>query len=328
MEPYLVWVRVSPGSPDDRERLARAAGASLAEPFADTSIDGASGDAIVRAVGERHLEVVVDRFRREFGVTGAVSRPRILYRVEPSTTAEGRMKYAAATGGRGHYAHVDLRVDPPGAHHGLEFLNDIAGGAVPEQYVPAVEQGIRDGMAHGLADGFPVEDVRVALRDGSYHDTDSSDHAFRTAAALAFVDAMGRARPRVFEPIMLLEIKPPADCAGQIASSLGQRRGATLAVDERGILRARMPLSELFGLESWLAEVSRRRAIYAIQCDGYREVEQGGLNSDDRASIVPSLRRTPPTRGAAGATVPEPDATGDDVSRNPWDRPLRRSSHT
>jgi elongation factor G len=234
-----------------------------------------TGQIEISGMGELHLEILVDRMRREYGVEANVGRPQVSYRETIRGTAqkvEGR--FVKQTGGSGQFGIVYIDIEPaPG--EGFEFLSKIKGGSVPSEFIPAVEKGVEEALTNGVKAGYPMVDIRVTLVDGKYHDTDSSEIAFKVAGSLAFKEAARRAKPVLLEPIFAVEVVTPEDFLGEVIGDLNRRRGRVEGQDQRGnalTVTARVPLSEMFGYVGDLRSNTQGRASYSMQFDGYEEV--------------------------------------------------------
>jgi elongation factor G len=226
-------------------------------------------------MGELHLEIIVDRMRREFGVEANVGKPQVAYRETIRKAVEQEGKFVRQSGGRGQYGHVFLRLEPLPAGQGYEFENGIIGGVVPKEYVPAVDKGVREQMQNGVVAGYPVVDVKVTIFDGSYHDVDSSEIAFKIAGSMAFRDGAQKAKPVLLEPIMKVEVVTPEDYMGDVNGDLNRRRGVLQGLEEAPagkIVRAEVPLAEMFGYATQLRSMSQGRATYTMEFAHYAEV--------------------------------------------------------
>ena len=212
--------------------------------------DDDTGQVVISGMGELHLEILVDRLQREFGVVASVGRPQVAYKETLTRPADAEGRYVKQTGGRGQYGHVKIRVVPGPPGHGFEFVNDIVRGAIPREYIKPVEQGIRDAMTTGVLAGYPIEDVKVSLYDGSYHDVDSSEQAFKVAGAMAFRAAARRGAAVLLEPVMRVEVVVPEEFMGDVIGDLNGRRGKVKSMEARGgthIVNSRVPLAAMFG---------------------------------------------------------------------------------
>jgi elongation factor G len=226
-------------------------------------------------MGELHLEIIVDRLLREFRVEANVGKPQVAYRETIRKLAEAQGRFVRQTGGRGQYGDVYLEVEPAAPGEGFSFENKIVGGAVPKEYVPAVEKGIREAMETGVLAGYPMVDVKVRLTDGSYHEVDSSEMAFKIAGSLGFKEACRRAKPVLLEPVMDVEVVTPEEYMGAIVGDLNSRRGRIVSMEARGtsqVIRANVPLGQMFGYATEMRSMTQGRATYTMQFGRYEEV--------------------------------------------------------
>jgi elongation factor G len=275
----VIDVAVEPKSKVDSEKLATAL-QRLAEedPTFRVHTDEDTGQTIISGMGELHLEVLVDRLTREFKVGANIGRPQVAYRETIKQPAEKvELRYVKQSGGKGQYGHVVVDVEPMGPGGGYEFVNKITGGRIPSEYIPAVDQGVQEAMASGVLAGYPVVDVRVTLQDGSYHDVDSSEMAFKIAGSMAFKEAVKKAKPQLLEPVMDVEVVTPEDYMGDVIGDLSARRGRIESMDQRGsdrVVRAQVPLAEMFGYATELRSRTQGRATYTMQFSRYAEVPQ------------------------------------------------------
>jgi elongation factor G len=242
------------------------------DPTFRVRTDEESGQTIISGMGELHLEIIVDRLKREFGVDVKVGRPQVAYReaIQKPSSAEG--KYIRQSGGRGQYGHVVFEVEPLSEGKGYEFEDKIVGGVVPKEYIPAVQKGLDEAIQSGILGGYPVIGIKVALVDGSYHDVDSSEMAFKIAASIGFKEAMKKASPILMEPIMSVEVVTPEDYVGDVIGDLSSRRGRIEGMDIRAnarIVRAFVPLASMFGYATDLRSKTSGRANYTMQFDHY-----------------------------------------------------------
>jgi len=238
--------------------------------------DEESGQTIISGMGELHLEILVDRMKREFGVEASVGKPQVAYRetIRKSVdSVEG--KFVKQSGGRGQYGHVVLKVEPSETGKGFEFVDAIKGGVVPREFIPAVEKGLKETLPNGVLAGYPVVDVKVTLTFGSYHDVDSNENAFRMAGSMAFKEAMRRATPVLLEPMMAVEVETPEDYTGTVMGDLSSRRGIVQGMDDMvgggKIIKAEVPLSEMFGYSTSLRSQTQGRATYTMEFKQYAE---------------------------------------------------------
>ncbi|WP_267523320.1 elongation factor G [Campylobacter sp. MG1] len=272
----VISVAVEPKTKADQEKMGIALNKLAQEdPSFRVSTDEESGQTIISGMGELHLEIIVDRMLREFKVDAEVGKPQVAYRETIRQTVEQEYKYAKQSGGRGQYGHVFLRLEPLEPGKGYEFVNDIKGGVVPKEYIPAVDKGIQEALQNGVLAGYPVEDVKVTLFDGSYHEVDSSEMAFKLAASMGFKEGARKAGAVILEPIMKVEVETPEDYMGDVIGDLNKRRGQVNAMDERGgnkIIAAFCPLAEMFGYSTDLRSQTQGRATYSMEFDHYSEV--------------------------------------------------------
>jgi len=234
--------------------------------------DDESGQTIISGMGELHLEILIDRLKREFSVDANVGKPQVAYRETIKNSVEQEHKYAKQSGGRGQYGHVYLRIEPKERGQGFEFVDQIKGGAVPREYIPAVQKGVQDAMTGGVLAGYPIVDVKVTLYDGSYHEVDSSEHAFKAAGSMAFKEGAKKAKPVLLEPIMAVEVITPEDYMGAVNGDLNSRRGVIMAMDEAPagkVVRAEVPLAEMFGYATSLRSATQGRANYSMEFKKY-----------------------------------------------------------
>jgi elongation factor G len=227
-------------------------------------------------MGELHLEIIVDRLTREFNVDANVGRPQVAYRETIGKAVQGvEGRFVRQTGGRGQYGHVVIDLEPAEPGEGYEFIDKIVGGRVPREYIPAVDQGIQEAMESGVLAGYPVVDLRVRLVDGSYHDVDSSELAFKVAGSMAFKNAMPRAQPKLLEPVMAVEVVTPEEYLGDVMGDLNARRGHVEGLEPRGnaqVIKARVPLATMFGYATDLRSTTQGRATFTMQFDRYESV--------------------------------------------------------
>jgi elongation factor G len=226
-------------------------------------------------MGELHLEIIIERMKREFDVDATVGKPQVAYRETIRQTVEQEGKFVRQSGGRGQYGHVRLKLEPLPASTGYEFVDGIVGGAVPREYVSAVDRGVRGETANGVVAGYPVVDVKVTMFDGSYHDVDSSEAAFTIAGAMAFREAAKKASPALLEPVMNVEVVTPEEYMGEVNGDLSRRRGMLHGLEDAPagkIVRAQVPLSEMFGYATTLRSMSKGRATYTMEFSHYAEV--------------------------------------------------------
>ncbi len=272
----VIHVAVEPKTKVDQEKMGLALGRLAAEdPSFRVRTDEESGQTIMSGMGELHLEILVDRMKREFGVEANVGAPQVAYREAIRKPVEVEGKYAKQTGGRGQYGHVWIKMEPNEAGKGFEFIDAIKGGTVPREYIPAVEKGLRESLPSGVLAGFPVVDVKVTLFDGSYHDVDSNENAFKMAASMAFKEGMRKASPVLLEPMMSVEVETPEDYTGTVMGDLSSRRGMVQGMDDMigggKSVKAEVPLSEMFGYSTALRSATQGRATYTMEFKHYTE---------------------------------------------------------
>ncbi|MCD6448981.1 MAG: elongation factor G [Thermotogaceae bacterium] len=274
----VISIAVEPYSKADEARLVKALNALVEEdPTLRVMVDEETGETILSGMGELHLEIIIDRLKREFNVKVRVGKPQVSYRETIKVAAEAEGKYIRQTGGRGQYGHVVMRFEPIGLDKHFEFEDKTVGGVIPKEYIPAVEAGVREAMDAGILAGYPVVGIKAILVDGSYHEVDSSEMAFKIAASLAFKEAMRKANPILLEPVMELEITTPEEYVGGIIADLNSRRAKVEGMESRGgvrIIRAHAPLSELFGYATVLRSLSQGRASYIMRFSHYQEIPE------------------------------------------------------
>jgi elongation factor G len=273
----VISLSIEPKTKVDQDRLGNSLQRlSEEDPTFQVRTDDETGQTIISGVGELHLEVLVDRMKREFNVDANVGRPQVAYRETiKKSVSKHSLKYAKQTGGKGQYAHVVIDMEPTGPGGGYEFVNKITGGKIPSEYIPAVDQGIQEAMASGVIAGYPLVDLRVTLDDGSFHEVDSSEMAFKIAGSMALKEAARKASPALLEPIMDVEVVTPEDYMGEVMGDLNARRGRVERMDSRGgtqFIRAQVPLSEMFGYVTDLRSRTQGRATYTMQFHSYQEV--------------------------------------------------------
>ena len=271
----VIHVAVEPKTKMDQEKMGLALNRLAQEdPSFRVRTDQESAQTIISGMGELHLEIIVDRMRREFGVEANVGAPQVAYREAIRKMIEVEGKFVKQSGGRGQYGHVWLKMEPNETGKGFEFIDLIKGGAVPREYIPAVEKGLKDTLPNGVLAGFPVVDVKVTLYDGSYHDVDSNENAFKMAASMAFKDGMRQASPVLLEPMMAVEVETPEDYMGNVVGDLSSRRGMIQGMaDLPGlkVVTAEVPLAEMFGYSTSLRSATQGRATYTMEFKHYSE---------------------------------------------------------
>ncbi|MEK7844306.1 MAG: elongation factor G, partial [Pseudomonadota bacterium] len=271
----VIHVAVEPRTKVDQEKMGIALNRLAQEdPSFRVRTDEESGQTIISGMGELHLEIIVDRMKREFGVEANVGAPQVAYREAIRKQIEIEGKFVKQSGGRGQYGHVWLRMEPNETGKGFEFIDQIKGGAVPREYIPAVEKGLLETLPSGVLAGYPVVDVRVTLFDGSYHDVDSNENAFKMAASIAFKDGMRKANPVLLEPMMAVEVESPEDFMGNVVGDLSSRRGMIQGMEDVPgfkVIRAEVPLAEMFGYSTALRSATQGRATYSMEFKHYAE---------------------------------------------------------
>jgi Translation elongation factors (GTPases) len=275
----VISVAVEPKSKADQDKLSTGlTRLSEEDPTFRVETDEETGQTLISGMGELHLEIIVDRLKREFNVDANVGRPQVAYRETISKPAEKiQGRFVRQTGGSGQYgdAIINLYPQEPGA--GYEFVDKIVGGKIPKEYIPAVDAGIQEAMGSGILAGYPVVDIKIELVDGSYHDVDSSERAFKIAGSMAFKEAMKRAKPRLLEPTMAVEVTTPEEYLGDVMGNLNSRRGQIESMSPLGnaqVVKASVPLSEMFGYATDLRSMTQGRADFTMQFDRYEEVPQ------------------------------------------------------
>lgn len=272
----VIHVAVEPKTKSDQEKMGLALGRLAQEdPSFRVRSDEESGQTIISGMGELHLEILVDRMRREFNVEANVGAPQVAYREAIRKSVEVEGKFVKQSGGKGQYGHVWLKMEPNEAGKGFEFVDQIKGGTVPREFIPAVEKGLRETIPAGILAGFPVVDVKVTLFDGSYHDVDSNENAFKMAASIGFKDGMRKADPVLLEPMMAVEVETPEDYMGDVMGDLSSRRGIIQGMDDMPgggkAIKAEVPLSEMFGYSTVVRSLSQGRATYSMEFKHYSD---------------------------------------------------------
>ena len=274
----VISVAVEPKTKADQEKMGIALGKLAQEdPSFQVRTDEESGQTIISGMGELHLEIIVDRLKREFSVEANVGNPQVAYREAIRKTVEQESKFVRQSGGRGQYGHVYLRLEPQEPGAGYEFVNEIVGGVVPKEYIPAVDKGIQEQMQNGVLAGYPIEDVKVTLYDGSYHDVDSSEMAFKIAGSMGFREGALKANPVILEPMMKVEVVTPEEYMGDVMGDLNRRRGIVGGMEDTPAgknIRAEVPLSEMFGYATALRSATQGRATYSMEFEKYAEAPQ------------------------------------------------------
>jgi elongation factor G len=266
---------VEPKTKADQERMGIALSRLAQEdPSFRVFTDEESGQTVIAGMGELHLEIIVDRMKREFNVEANVGAPQVAYRETIRKSVESEGKFVRQSGGRGQYGHCWLRIEPQEPGKGYEFVNGIVGGVIPREYVPAIDKGIQEAMKNGVIAGYPVVDVKITVFDGSYHDVDSNEMAFKIAGSMGFKEGVVKASPVILEPIMSVEVETPEDYMGDVMGDLNRRRGIILGMEDVGgikALKAEVPLAEMFQYSTTLRSMSQGRATYTMEFKKYQE---------------------------------------------------------
>lgn len=267
---------IEPKTKADQEKIGLAM-QKLAEedPTFRVHTDQETLQTIISGMGELHLDIIVDRMKREFKVEANVGAPQVAFKETIRQSAEAEGKYIKQSGGRGQYGHCWLRVEPLEDGQGFEYVNEIKGGVIPQEYVPAIEKGVKESLTRGIQAGYPVVDIKVTVYDGSYHEVDSSEVAFKLAGSMAFQAACRKAHPVILEPVMKVEVITPENFMGEVIGDLNSKRGQIQEMTERGqmkVVRAMVPLASMFGYATTLRSMSQGRASYSMEFDHYAEV--------------------------------------------------------
>ncbi len=278
----VISLAIEPKTKADQEKLGQGMAKLMAEdPTFRVATDEQTGQVVIRGMGELHLEIIVDRLKREFNVEASVGKPQVAYKETLTKAAEGHGLFKRQTGGRGQYGNCKIRLFPRDPGSGYEFANEIVGGSIPKEFIKPIDQGIQEALTRGVLAGYPIDDVRIELYDGDYHDVDSSEMAFKIAGSLAFQDAAKKAAPVLMEPVMRVEVVVPKDNMGDVIGDLASRRGKIQSQEDRGgtqIINARVPLSDMFGYATDLRSRTQGRATYSMHFDRY---EQAPRNVSD-----------------------------------------------
>ena len=278
----VISLAIEPKTKADQEKLGQGMAKLMAEdPTFRVATDEQTGQVVIAGMGELHLEIIVDRLKREFGVEASVGKPQVAYKETLTVAAEGHGRFIRQTGGRGQFGEAKIRLIPLEPGTGYQFENDIKGGAIPKEYIKPIDQGIQEALTRGVLAGYPIDDVRIELYDGSYHEVDSSEMAFKIAGSMAFQDAAKKAKPVLMEPIMRVEVVSPKEYLGDVMGDLASRRGKIQSQEDRGgtqIISARVPLSDMFGYATDLRSRTQGRAAYSMFFDRY---EQAPRNVSD-----------------------------------------------
>jgi elongation factor G len=271
----VISLAIEPKTKSDQEKLGVGLQKLMAEdPTFRVQTDQQTGQVIIAGMGELHLDIIVDRLRREFNVEATVGKPQVAYKETLTRPADGDGRYVKQTGGRGQYGHAKIHLFPGEPGSGYVFENEIVGGSIPKEFIKPIDEGIKEALTRGILAGFPIDDVRIELYDGSYHDVDSSEMAFKIAGSMAFQDAAKRARPVLLEPMMRVEVVVPKEHMGDVMGNLSSRRGQIQSQEDRGgtqIIQARVPLSEMFGYATDLRSRTQGRATYSMHFDRYEQ---------------------------------------------------------
>jgi elongation factor G len=271
----VISLAIEPKTKTDQEKLGVGLQKLMAEdPTFRVKTDEQTGQVVIAGMGELHLEIIVDRLKREFGVEASVGKPQVAYKETLTRPAEGEMRYAKQTGGRGQFAEVKIRLFPGDPGTGYLFENVIKGGTIPREYIKPVDEGIKEALTRGILAGYPIDDVRIELYDGKHHEVDSSEMAFKIAGSMAFQDAAKKAKPVLLEPVMRVEVVVPKDYLGDVMGDLAGRRGRIQSQEDRGgtqIINARVPLSDMFGYATDLRSRTQGRATYSMHFDRYEQ---------------------------------------------------------
>lgn len=306
----LLQLAIGPKTQADRDRLRLGIEKLRTEdPTIYMHADEQTGRVIVGGTSDVNLEIVLDRLKREFDVNASVGKLQVAYKETLTRQADGEGRFVRQTGGRGHYAHVQVRVYPADRGAGYAFKNTVVGGTIPSQHVTSIEEGITEALARGVLAGYPIDDVTIELYDGSYHETDSSAMAFKIAAAMALHDAATKASPVLLEPIMRVDVTAPYEFVKSVNNSLAERRARIESHeigDDAYAVRAVVPLSQMLGYRSALHSHTRQHGRYSMRFDRY-EVVPGNPDDDDYTSSIGAPRKPAPRRRDSSIALPEPD---------------------
>jgi len=274
----VISLAIEPKTKSDQEKLGQGLAKLMGEdPTFRVKTDEQTGQVVIAGMGELHLEIIVERLRREFSVEASVGKPQVAYKETLTRPADGEMKYAKQTGGRGQYGHAKIHLFPGEPGTGYVFENKVTQGSIPKEFIKPIDQGIKEALTRGILAGYPIDDVRIVLYDGSYHDVDSSEMAFKIAGSMAFQNAAKKAKPVLLEPVMRVEVVVPKDYIGEVMGDLASRRGRIQSQEDRGgtqIVNARVPLSEMFGYATDLRSSTQGRATYSMHFDRYDQAPQ------------------------------------------------------
>ena len=274
----VIQVAIEPKTKADDEKMSTALGKlSDEDPTFRVKTDEDSGQTLISGMGELHLEILVDRMVREFGVQANIGKPQVAYKETVTRKVEQRTRFIRQTGGRGQFADVTITLEPLPPGTGFQFENEIKGGAIPREYIPSVEKGIVEAMENGIMAGYPVVDVKVELIDGQFHEVDSSEMAFKIAGSMAFKEAAAKGGPKLLEPIMDVEVVVPEEYMGDVIGDLSSRRGRIWGMFQRSdarVVAASVPLAEMFGYSTRLRSITQGRAVYSMQFSRYEQMPQ------------------------------------------------------
>jgi len=272
----VISVAIEPRTKADQEKMSVALGKLAKEdPSFQVSTDEESAQTIIAGMGELHLDIIIDRMKREFGVEANVGAPQVAYRETIRKTVKAEGKFVRQSGGKGQYGHVWLKIEPQPQGSGYAFENAVVGGSVPKEFISSVDKGVQEQMKNGVIAGYPVEDVKVTLFDGSYHDVDSSEMAFKVAGSMAFRNGALEASPALLEPVMKIEIVTPEEYMGDVMGDLNRRRGTVAGMDDAPsgkLIKADVPLAEMFGYATDLRSATQGRATYSMEFAKYSEI--------------------------------------------------------
>ena len=284
----VISIAIEPKTKSDQERLGLSLNkVSLEDPTFKVRYDDETGQTLISGMGELHLEIIVDRLRREFNVDANVGKPQVAYRETITKNSDVEAKFIRQTGGRGQYGHVKIRMEPNEKGAGVEFIDEVKGGNIPKEFIPAVEKGIMEASETGVVAGYPVIDWIVRLYDGSYHDVDSSEIAFKVAGSMAFKDAVLRSKAIILEPLMKVEVVIPEEFMGTVMGNLSSRRGRIMGSELRGAMQAiksEVPLSEMFGYATELRSMTEGRGTFTMEF-GYYSPLPAVLTEDLKTNV-------------------------------------------
>jgi elongation factor G len=307
----VLSLTIEPKTKVDQEKLDQALRKlRLEDPTFLAETDHQTRRTVIAGMGELHLEIIVDRLKREFLVEALVGKPQVAYKETLTTSADGEGRYVRQTDAGGQYAHAKIHLFPGETGTGYVFENAIVCGAIPKEFIGPINEGVKEALRRGVLAGYPVEDVKIELYDGSYHDIDSSEAAFKIAGSMAFQDAARQAKPVLLEPVMGVEVVVPKDYAVDVMGNLASRRGHIQSQEDRGgtqIIQARVPLSEMFGYASDLRSRTQGRATYSMHLYRYEQSGGGPAFDDDRSSPVGAPLRPAPKSDMSSVALPEPD---------------------